>query len=255
VPADHPDPRTANAGGARTGRSLHFSLSPGIVRQVEALAAGNACTPFAVTHTAFVLWLARASQHTDLVVGVPSCGRPVPELIDTVGYFTNLMPLRTRIHPEQSFAETVRAVHAGVAAGLDHDLVPFDRIVKALGPGRRRGVRPLVQTTFLLVDDRGVGAEAGDWHGLQVEERRIHRDDAARFDLELLLRREGRDTIQAALTYDVALYRAETAEQARDDYCALLAALCQNPDGPVGPLLDGRRPLIPAVSGTAETED
>jgi Condensation domain len=237
APPDHP--RTAD--GTRTGRSVHFDLPVETVRDLVALAAAQATTPFAVTFTAFALWLARASQSTDVVIGVPSAGRPFGELDDTVGYFMNLLPLRVGPSPERSFADAVRAVHATVAAGLDHDLPPFDRIVKSLGLGRVPGVPPLVQVMFQLVDDRTVGGETRDWPGLDVEECRIRHDDAARFDLELVLRHDGRDAIQGCLTYDDSLYRPQTAEQAREDYSRLVAALCRTPNQPIGPLLDGSR--------------
>ncbi|WP_329585571.1 condensation domain-containing protein [Kitasatospora sp. NBC_01250] len=229
--------------GRRTGRSLHFDLPAATVRGVRALAAREASTPFAVCHAAFTLWLARATGRTDLVTGVPSCGRPFPELDDVVGYFVNLLPLRSRLRAEATFAETVRAAHAGVAAALDHDLLPFDRIVGALGVPRRPGVQPLAQVMCQLVGDRSVGGDADDWHGLAVTEVRILHDDEARFDLELDLREEGSDRIQGCLTVDARRYGEARAERIRDEYAALLGLLGRHPDTVLGPLLDGATPL------------
>jgi hypothetical protein len=237
MPTDHP--RTA--AGARTGRSVHFDLPTTTVRDLVTLAARQASTPFSVAFTAFAVWLAQASQSADLVIGVPSASRPLWELDDTVGYFTNLLPLRVGLCPEQTFAEAVRTLHTTVASALDHDLLAFDRILKSLRLERRPGVQPLAQVMFQLVDERTVGGGTWDWHGLDVEEYRIRHDDAARFDLELGLRHDGRDAIQGCLTYDDGLYRSRTADQARDDFRRLLAALCQTPDQPLGPLLDGTR--------------
>ncbi|MCC9308106.1 condensation domain-containing protein [Kitasatospora sp. RB6PN24] len=240
-----PDPR-GPGDIEQPGRTVHFDLPAAIVRQVTVLAAQQACTPFAVTFAAFTLWLARAARRTDLVVGVPSSGRPFPELDGVVGYFVNLLPVRSTVRPEATFAETVQAAHAGVAGALDHDLLPFDRIVKILGIRRSAGRPPLAQVAFQLVDDATVGGEADDWYGLAVEECRILHDDGARCDLELSLRRHGPEAIEGCLTYDTRRYRDSTAEQFRDDYLDLLAALCDHPDTPVGPLLDGGRPLTTA---------
>ncbi|MFF7633579.1 condensation domain-containing protein [Kitasatospora sp. NPDC008050] len=245
-PEPPPEPAAdpaADRTGQRLGRSLHFDLPAATVREVRSLAARQASSPFAVCHAAFTLWLARATGRTDLVTGVPSCGRPFPELDDVVGYFVNLLPLRSRLHAESTFAATVRAAHATVAAALDHDLLPFDRIVSALGVPRRPGVQPLVQVMCQLVGDRSVGGDAGDWHGLAVAEVRILHDDEARFDLELDLREEGPDRIQGCLTVDARRYGERRAERIRDEYCELLSLLSRRPDTLLGPLLDGATPL------------
>ncbi|MFI9271514.1 condensation domain-containing protein [Kitasatospora sp. NPDC052896] len=237
-----PPDRAAAAAGRRVGRSLHFDLPAATVRDVRALAARQASSPFAVCHAAFTLWLARATGRTDLVVGVPSCGRPFPELDDVVGYFVNLLPLRSELRTESTFAETVRAVHSTVAAALDHDLLPFDRIVSALGVPRRPGVQPLVQVMCQLVGDRSVGGDAGDWQGLAAAECRILHDDEARFDLELDLREEGPEQIQGCLTVDAHRYGERRSERIRDEYCELLGLLSRRPDTVLGPLLAGDWP-------------
>ncbi|GAB2698306.1 condensation domain-containing protein [Kitasatospora kifunensis] len=238
-PPDQPDA----AAGERVGRSMHFDLPAATVRDLRALAARQACTPFVVGYAAFTLWLARATGRTDLVVGVPSSGRPLPELDDVVGYFVNLLPLRSELRAEATFAETLRAAHGAVATALDHDLLPFDRIVSALGLPRRPGVQPLAQVMFQLVGDRSVSGDASDWHGLAVAECRILHDDEARFDLELDLREDGPELIQGCLTVDARRYGEQRAREMRDEYCELLSLLVRNPDTVVGSLPAAGRPL------------
>ncbi|MDI5965437.1 condensation domain-containing protein [Streptantibioticus silvisoli] len=225
------------ATGQQGGRSLHFDLPGPTTAAVASVAVRYDLTPFAVTFTAFLVWLAAAGGSRDVVAGVPSSGRAFPQLDDVVGYFVNLMPLRMDLDPRWSFAGAARAVRAAVADGLDHDLLPFDRIVKALGVPRRAGQRPLAQVMFQLVSAHDVGGSAARWHGLRVDECPIGNDDSPRFDLELDLLHDTDGTLRGSLTVDAARYSAAAADGFRDAYARVLAALCRQPDAPLAAFL------------------
>lgn len=238
--ADAPDrsaPPPGESAAGHGGRSVHFEVPEATVRAVEALAASSGLTPFAVAFTAFLVWLSGAAGSADVVAGVPSSGRAFPQLDAVVGYFVNLMPLRARLAPQRTFLETAREVQAAVLDGLDHDLVPFDRIVKELGVPRRPGRRPLAQVMFQLLSADEIGATGGDagpWHGLHVEECTVRGDDGARFEVELDLVHTAGGPLTGCLTVDAGLHPPGTAERFRDAYAALLAELCRRPQDPLG---------------------
>ena len=49
--------------------------------------------------------LARWTQQDDLVVGVPSLGRPRPELEQVIGYFVNMLPMRSQLSASTTFLQ------------------------------------------------------------------------------------------------------------------------------------------------------
>ena len=50
------------------------------------------------------------SDQRDLIIATPVRGRNSDETEHLMGYFTNTLPLRVRLDPEQSFAETLRSI-------------------------------------------------------------------------------------------------------------------------------------------------
>lgn len=243
-PADPPAPGHGGGGG----RSTHFEVPAATVRAVESLAADSGLTPFAVAFTAFLVWLAGAADSPDVVAGVPSSGRVFPQLDSVVGYFVNLMPLRVRLRPQWTFLEAARAVRAAVADGVDHDVVPFDRIVKELGVPRRPGRRPLAQVMFQLLSADEVGGDGTLWHGLRVQECTVGGDDGARFEVELDLLHGPGGTLGGCLTVDAGLHPPGTPERIRDAYVELLADLCRDAGAPLGDRVPGAQAAGPGVA-------
>jgi non-ribosomal peptide synthetase component F len=75
----------------------------------------------------------------DIVIGSLVAGRNRVEVEQLVGCFANPLPLRMRISVEQTLRSVVRQARDTMATALDHQDVPFDRLIEALGLGREAG--------------------------------------------------------------------------------------------------------------------
>ncbi|KAG6365497.1 hypothetical protein INS49_007108 [Diaporthe citri] len=123
-------------------------LSPSVAEGIKL--AGRSCraTPMhfylAVIQTVFANML----ELTDMCIGIAHTGRPERHQSDTIGHFTNLLPMRFRIDREASFAELLSATSGVVLDGLSHADVPFDHILERLGMHRSVSHTPLFQVAF-----------------------------------------------------------------------------------------------------------
>jgi hypothetical protein len=91
LPADRP--RSA-ARGHRAGE-IGVRLPEAVAGEVRALARATGTTPFMVLLAAFSSLLARWSSRRDLAVGSPVAGRDRPETEGLVGFFVNMLVLRS----------------------------------------------------------------------------------------------------------------------------------------------------------------
>ena len=226
VPSDRP--RTAS--GDHPGRALDFAVPTTLARDIRKAAAGCGVSTFTVALTAFAVLIGQYAEVSDVMVGVPAAGRGLPEFGDVVGYFVNLLPLRIDLSGQPPWRVAVTKVGRMVAEALDHEQVPFDRIVRDVGAARRPGYTPLVQVMFQLFDERGLGRSTEGWPGLTVEEWTAPIDASTRFDIEISLRDRDDGCMVGSLIYDCALYRTTTARAIRDRYLELLGHLWTEPD-------------------------
>jgi len=107
---------------------------------VRALARQTGATPFSVLATAFRVALHRWHGAQDVVLGTPVAGRGKAAVRETMGYFSDIVPLRCRIDPSKPFGGLVRQVHEEALEDFARAM-PFAelvRVVEADAPHRRR---------------------------------------------------------------------------------------------------------------------
>ncbi len=227
LPTDKPRPALRSARGA-----THFFLLPRA--QADALgdlARRAEATPFMLLLAAFVLLLQRQTGQDEILVGSPVRGRARPETEDLLGFFVNVVVLRTRLDPRASFLDLVRQVRETALAAFAHEDIPFETLVQELRPPRDLSRTPIVQAYFSYQDIRNRRAAFGElpWERYHVEV------PAAISDLMLwLLQRH--DGVFAALNYSADLFEPATAARLETRLRALLEAVLARPDAPLAEL-------------------
>ncbi|WP_406316875.1 amino acid adenylation domain-containing protein [Streptosporangium sp. NBC_01639] len=221
LPADRPRPRRRTYRGEMLLGAFSAELSSG----VERLAKDLNSTLFTVMLTAFAGVLSRWSGLRDIVVGTPVAGRMLPETEPVIGMFVNAVALRTDLGGDPTFAEAAVRVRTTVAEALDHQELPFERLVEALQATRDLSVPPLYQVMFNLAADSNEGQIA---------------NGTAKVDLQLDLNmREGR--LHSRLEYSTDLFDRSTVERFAANLETLLTAAVADPHVPLSrlPLLTG----------------
>lgn len=126
------------------------TIGAGLAGRLRKLAAAHGVTLFSVLLAGYAVLLARLTGARDLIVAVPVAARTQPETERLVGLLVNTIPVRVRVHPGAAPGELVRSVHAAVAGALEHQELPFPRIVELARPEREPGRLPLAQVMFSM---------------------------------------------------------------------------------------------------------
>jgi amino acid adenylation domain-containing protein len=194
--------------GEHAGAQVGFDAAAELTSAVRALARSRRGTPFAVLLAAFAALLSRLTGETDLLVGSPVSGRERPELVPLIGMFVNTVVLRIDCAGDPSFGELVDRVRDTVLDALEHQDLPYDRLVSTLAPDRDAGGSPLHQVVFNLLPGK-----TND----QV------RNGTAKVDLLIDLA-ERPDGIEGQLEYRTDLFDEPAAAELAARYLRLLAA-------------------------------
>ncbi len=221
VPTDRPRPARPAPGGGFAA----LALPEGPARRIRALARREGATLFMTLLAAWQLLLSRYSGQEDVSVGTPVAGRGRVETEGLIGFFVNTLVLRVELGGDPTFAELVRRVREATLDALQHQEVPFERLVEELQPERSLTYTPLLQSVFALHADARGGPRLG---GVEAEPAG-RGPQAAKFDLETTLVDHG-DLLGCDLVYRADLWDAASAERMLEHFRTLLDAAGAHPE-------------------------
>ena len=238
LPLDRP--RTTRRG--HRGRSCHFQLSAETSASLRGMAAAADTTPFMLFLAAFGALLSRHSGQVDLCIGIPSAGRPRVETEGLIGFFVNVLPIRIDLSNTPSFRALVTRTRDSVLRAIDHQDLPFEKLVEELDIPRDLSHTPLFQVSFHLDDapiesvqqDTGESTSGGsgafELAGTRMEPVNSGEgDQVIHYDLSLLVHNTG-ECIRGKLRYDTELLNASTAAFMAENLVSLLSAAAGDPD-------------------------
>ncbi|MFF8729210.1 amino acid adenylation domain-containing protein [Streptomyces sp. NPDC015171] len=156
LPTDRPRPAQETFPGARHG----FRIPAGPHQELRTAAGRDRSTVYGLLLAAYAVTLHRITGGADFVVGAPVDERRGPDEEGLIGFFVNTLPLRLRLRPGGTFAQTARQAAEVLGDALAHAL-PFGDIVRETNPPRLPGRAVLRQTAFSLQPAVTGGRQAG----------------------------------------------------------------------------------------------
>ena len=186
---------------------------------------GQSVTPFMTALAAWVALVHRITGQDDIVVGVPVSERDAPETERLIGLFLNTIFVRVGVSGDVSATELLARTRAQVVGALAHRIVPFERVVTALGWSG--SVAPF---QVMFVHDR-VGAARVAFGGLTLTPRDSH-SRTAKVPLSLYVA-EHADRLEATVEYRSDAFSPHTVRALLGDYRALLELVRQGSDAPL----------------------
>ncbi len=220
LPTDRSRAGTPSFDGARR----RFVLPLDVLTRVRALARAHDATMNMVLLAAYFAVLARHSQQDDVVVGSPSTGRRLVELEGLIGYFPNVMVLRSRLADDPTFAELIGRTRQTCLAAFENQDVPLEKIALDLRRAGQLNQAPLFNVGLAMI---GADPETLSLPGATVEP--LYTDFAtAKFDI-LLGASEQPDGLHVVLEYRTALFDAATIDRFYGHFGTVLGAAAADP--------------------------
>jgi alpha-ketoglutarate-dependent taurine dioxygenase len=222
LPADRPRPQVQTFQGAQQTVTFASDLS----EQIRALSKREGVTVFMALLAGFQTLLHAYSGQTDIVIGTDTANRKLLETESLVGFFVNLLVLRTDLSGNPTFRELLARVRETALQAYANDDLPFEKLVETLCPERALGYTPLVQALFLLQNNSHIVDQPP---GLALSLREIDRK-TSKFDLVVSVSETG-SGLACSFNYSTELFDAATVSRMMDHYQTVLRTMAARPEG------------------------
>lgn len=225
LPTDRPRPPVQTSRGARQ----LFRLPPSLTRAAEALSQQEGVTLFMLLLAAFQTLLHRYSSQEDIVIGSPIANRNRSEIEELIGFFANMLVLRTDFSGNPSFRELLKRVREVALSAYEHQDLPFEKLVEEMQPERDLSRSPLFQVVFAL---QNAPMPALNLPNLTLSSFPIDKGTAA-YDINMAMwQAEG--ALHGRIEYNTDLFEAETIKRFIRHFEQLLTEIVAAPENPVG---------------------
>ncbi|GAA3180666.1 hypothetical protein GCM10010451_32300 [Streptomyces virens] len=228
-PLDWPADRPEHAAEDPRGDKVLLPLGPRLREQVHALARDERVTPYMVLLAALAVQLHRHSGRDDLCVGTPAANRLRSGVDGLIGCFINSLPLRVRLTPGMTRRELLHEVRTTCLGALEHQALPFDRLVQALRPPRRPGHSPYFQVWFATEDEtvlprESAGVSFSDFQGMTTGLS----SGMSKTDLSWIVVDRGHDLV-LSLLYRSSLFDRTAVRALADEYRTIVEDIVNEP--------------------------
>ncbi|MEG4028409.1 MULTISPECIES: amino acid adenylation domain-containing protein [unclassified Microcoleus] len=224
-PLQLPAKQPRSAVSSNQAEIQNFQLSGQISEALNALSRQQNVTLFMTLLAALQTLLYRYTNQEDIVVGTDLANRTQVETEALIGFFVNILVLRTDMRGNPTFRQLLdRVREVTLKAYADQDL-PFDKFVEELRPDRTLSQTPLFQVLFVM---QNAPMPTLEMAGLTLMPVAID-SGTAKFDLALFVS-ETETGIVGSWKYNSDLFDRETIAQMSNRFETLLGSIVAQPD-------------------------
>ncbi|RYY66965.1 MAG: non-ribosomal peptide synthetase, partial [Comamonadaceae bacterium] len=158
--ANAPMPRALNtdmprkAGMSGQGGTQWITVGQTLTEQLRAVARSHGVTLSMLTLGIYLAMMGRVIEGDSIVIAMPVRGREAPELEPVMGFFNNVLPLSFHVDQQLQLGDFLRYVKQELLSVMNHQQVPFERLVAEPEFAARAKGNGLYQALFSFQDAR-----------------------------------------------------------------------------------------------------
>jgi amino acid adenylation domain-containing protein/non-ribosomal peptide synthase protein (TIGR01720 family) len=228
LPTDYPRPSVWISKGAVADLKIEKEL----LQSLHMLSRKHGSTLFMTLLSAFKVLMYRYSGQQDICIGTSVAGRQQKETEDLIGFFINIIALRSNIDGASSFSDLLEEVKTTTLEAYDNQEVPFEKVVEAVAKERDMSRNPVCQVMFVLQNTPEVPElRLGDL----TLSKEGYEPSTAQYDLIVRIT-ETPEGLQGAVQYSSALFNESTINRMMKNFKVLLESVVQQPEEKISSL-------------------
>jgi amino acid adenylation domain-containing protein len=208
------------------GTNLHFNINREIVDKLNAFCKENDITLFMTLLSVFNVLLNKYSGQVDICVGSPIANRTRSEIEPLIGFFVNMLSLRSDLSGNLTFLELLKQVKQTTLDAYSNQDIPFEKVVDIVNQERNLYYTPLFQVTLTLQNTPESELYFGDLQLKPIE----FETNFSKFDLSIDFTKKS-DGLAAVIEYNTDLFDKDRIERMAKHFNVLIESIIANPEG------------------------
>jgi acyl carrier protein len=219
LPTDRERPEVQRFRGATYETTISKTLTEG----VRSLSKKQGVTSFMTMLAGFKSLLHFLTGQHDIVLGTDMANRTSVQTEALIGFFVNLLVLRTDVSGNPSFEELLAREREVAIGSYAHQDLPFDKLVEELRPERSLSHSPVVQVLFV---QQNTPRSNSSMPGLEIG--RFPLEVQSKFDMAVFMRETGNEVF-GWWVYNPDLFDASTIARMAANFEMVLEAGVADP--------------------------
>jgi len=225
--SDRQRPAVKTYNGRMVSRRMDRRLTEGLRK----LCHEEGATLFMGLLAAVNALLYRYTGQDDMIIGSPIAGRQHADLEEQIGFYVNMLALRTRFSGKASYRKLLSIVREVTLGAYEHQVYPFDELVEAVYKGGDPSRHPLFDVVVVLQQTE---IRSGVWRealpgGLHVESYKKAERIVSLFDLRFDFNEIGGE-LHVDIEYNNDIYDRQRIERMSAHLESLLSSIVATPD-------------------------
>lgn len=226
MPSDH------HTQGIRTfkGTTIETKITDGLLNSIRSFSKQLGINQSVIFLAAFKAFIYRYTHQEDLMIGMPTAGRPQKSFEDVLGYFIYMVSIRTQIKGNMSFSEFLKSTQYKMVDTLDHANYPTPKVLRDLNISGNQAALRLFRVSFFYQNFiKGAKTLYDKYHpdfNLEVLNG-LHQEGEQEFVLEVF---EEQEYLQLNCHYDPELFKETSVEGILANFKSFLSELIKNPE-------------------------
>lgn len=203
---------------------VDFRIDSTLAANIRDMCRKSKITPYHFYLATFEALLLRFSDVSDLCIGVADGNRTESDMLDSIGFYLNLLPLRFKLNSDKTFAQAVKEARTKAYTAMAHSRLPFDVLLNEVEVPRSATHNPLFQ---VFLDYRQGVQENRSFGNCQLEGQ-YYETGSSSYDiaLDIVDNLEGNSLLMLAV--QKSLYTFDAANILMKSYLNLLNAFSKD---------------------------
>jgi len=207
------------------GEIIKLQLDSTLVDQLNDVAKNHSTTLYTIILTAYNVLLYRYSGQEDIIIGTPVAGREHPSLNNQVGFYVNVIPLRTTIRPTVPLSALLKETTLVINEDLKFSYYPFELMLRDRSDGDAENTE-LFCTGFTWNTIRNLNVPESLW---QMEQMDVGFRKVL-WDLWLFGVWHSDNTISISFEYNKSLFYDDTVSKMMDRLITIIRTFIDSPE-------------------------
>lgn len=205
---------------------VDFRVGTELATRIRDKCRKHKATAFHFYLAAFEILLYQYTDADDMCIGIGDGNRTEADMLESIGPFVNMLPLRFRLQPTKTFSRTLSEARSKTYSALANSRVPFEIILDELHVPRSSTHSPIFQT---FVDYRQGTQEKQQFGNCCLELKKFQAGRTA-YDLSLdIIDNAGADALLMFMVQK-DLYSEQDAQTLMESYMEILETASNTED-------------------------